>query len=100
MEDVRADLLGADYVSLKIDTVNEKVWKMVNRPHPSLKLYKILEGVLEFSKSFRGKIVTETMLVNGIDYRMDSEELGDYLKSFGRLDKVYVSVPTKPPTES
>jgi wyosine [tRNA(Phe)-imidazoG37] synthetase (radical SAM superfamily) len=100
MEDVRADLLGADYVSLKIDTVNEKVWKIVNRPHPSLKLEKILEGVLEFSKGFRGKIVTETMLVNGIDYRVGFEELGDYLRSFGRLDKVYVSVPTRPPTES
>lgn len=44
-EDARKDLLNADFVSVKVDTLKEGTWKMVNRPHPDLKLTKILEGV-------------------------------------------------------
>ncbi|MEM0053480.1 MAG: radical SAM protein [Nitrososphaeria archaeon] len=98
-EDVREDLLNADYVSLKIDAVNDKLWKKINRPHPSLKLDNILDGILEFSKNFRGKIVTETMLINDIDYTLELENVGEYLKSLRKLDKVYISIPTRPPAE-
>lgn len=34
LDDVREDLAGADYVSVKVDAVNEEVWRSVNRPPP------------------------------------------------------------------
>ncbi|RLF19159.1 MAG: radical SAM protein, partial [Thermoprotei archaeon] len=58
MEDVRSSLYEADFVSIKVDSVSEDVWRRVNRPHSSLKLERILEGILEFSRSYRGKLVT------------------------------------------
>lgn len=33
---VRRDLTCADWVSVKVDTVREDVWRRINRPHPSL----------------------------------------------------------------
>jgi wyosine [tRNA(Phe)-imidazoG37] synthetase (radical SAM superfamily) len=98
--DTREDLLGADFVSLKVDTVNEKLWKRINRPHKDLKLSTILEGINDFAEEFRGTIVSETMLIDGINYGNEFEEIAEFLKRLKRFDKVYVAIPTRPPTES
>ncbi len=98
-EDVRADLMGADWVSLKIDAVSEAVWRRVDRPHGKLELASILEGILIFAESFRGRLVTETMLVEGLN---DGElALGDLARFLERLQPeiAYLSVPTRPPAE-
>jgi wyosine [tRNA(Phe)-imidazoG37] synthetase (radical SAM superfamily) len=31
--DVRQDLLGADYVSLKVDAISDDLWNKIDRPH-------------------------------------------------------------------
>jgi wyosine [tRNA(Phe)-imidazoG37] synthetase (radical SAM superfamily) len=98
--DTKEDLLEADFVSLKVDTVNEKLWKRINRPHKDFKLNTILEGISDFAKEFRGTIVSETMLIDGIDYGGESEKTAEFLKQLKRLDKAYLAVPTRPPTES
>jgi wyosine [tRNA(Phe)-imidazoG37] synthetase (radical SAM superfamily) len=98
--DTREDLLEADFVSFKVDTVNEKLWKRINRPHKELKLNTILEGISDFVKEFRGTIVSETMLIDGIDYGDEFEKTAEFLKQLKRLDKAYIAIPTRPPTES
>ena len=97
-EDVREDLLGADYVSLKVDAVSENLWRRVDRPHGSLKTKMILEGIFDFSKEFKGITVTETMLIDNIDY---TDELGRIPDFLSKVDpnKAYVAVPTRPPAE-
>ncbi|GAJ21277.1 unnamed protein product, partial [marine sediment metagenome] len=57
-EQVRKNLKEADLVSLKIDSTEEEVWKKINRPHRNLHLDSLLEGILEFARTFRGKIIT------------------------------------------
>jgi wyosine [tRNA(Phe)-imidazoG37] synthetase (radical SAM superfamily) len=98
--DTKEDLLEADFVSLKVDTVNEKLWKRINRPHKDLKLNTILEGISDFAKEFRGTIVSETMLIDGINYGDEFEKTAEFLKQLKRLDKAYIAIPTRPPTES
>jgi len=98
-EDVREDLLEADFVSLKVDICSEGLWRRINRPHKDLKLNTILEGIIEFSKEFKGTIVSETMLIDGINYGNEFENVADFLKRLKRLDKAYVAIPTRPPTE-
>ena len=99
-DDVRKDLLSVDYVSLKIDTVNENLWRRINRPHKDLKLGTILEGMTEFARQFRGTLVSETMLTDGVNYRGDYEEVSDFLRRLKGLDKAYIAIPTRPPTEN
>ena len=43
-QDVQQELMQADWVSLKVDSVNEETWRKINRPHGSLKLRNILNG--------------------------------------------------------
>ncbi|RLI58400.1 MAG: radical SAM protein [Candidatus Thorarchaeota archaeon] len=96
-EDVRDDLLGADWVSLKIDAISEKIWHRINRPHRSLRLEKILDGMLEFARVFGGELTTETMLIRGInDNDREIGEIADFLSEL-KPDRAYISIPTRPP---
>jgi len=98
-EDVREDLMKANWVSLKVDSPREEIWRRINRPHRALQLASILDGMLEFAKVYRGELVTETMLVEGIN---DSDalvsEVADFLSRF-RPARAYLAIPTRPPAE-
>jgi len=97
-EDVKEDLLKLDFVSLKLDAVSEDLWRKVDRPHRSLRLDKILEGMLEFRKDFDGKLVTETMLIDGITYGEEFKKIAEFLREL-KPDIAYIAVPTRPPWE-
>jgi len=98
-EDVRTDLCKADWVSLKIDTIDTTVWHELNRPHRSLELDKILQGILVFSHVFSGELATETMLIQGVnDSKAGIEETTTFIAQLKNV-KSYISIPTRPPTE-
>ena len=98
-EDVQRDLSQADLVSIKIDTVDENIWRKINRPHPDLNLEDILDGISIFSREFKGVIYTETMLIDNIN---DSEDIlrdtADFISKIS-IDKSYISIPIRPPAE-
>jgi wyosine [tRNA(Phe)-imidazoG37] synthetase (radical SAM superfamily) len=100
LKDVRQDLLKADYVSLKVDAVSEDLWRRINRPHKNLRLNEILKGIQDFAESFKGTVVSETMLVDGIDYTNEFERIATFLAELKKLNKVYIAVPTRPPAET
>ena len=97
--EVREELARADWVSLKVDAVQEAVWKRIDRPHGALRLGAILSGMLEFARAYRGELVTETMFVAGLN---DSEgQVREVAEFLARLDPAvaYLSIPTRPPAE-
>ncbi len=99
MEEVRNDLMEADWVSLKVDSVRPSTWRRVDRPHKELYLDKILEGLEIFSRDYRGELNTETMLVEGVNDSPDEVgAVASYLRKLGPI-KAYISVPTRPPAE-
>jgi wyosine [tRNA(Phe)-imidazoG37] synthetase (radical SAM superfamily) len=98
-EDVREDLMKADWVSLKFDSISKTGWRKINRPHRKLELGVILQGMLDFSEIFPGKLVTETMLVQGLGIDADVlKEMADFLVRLNPA-KVYLAIPTRPPAE-
>lgn len=99
-EQVRENLNEADLVSLKVDSVEEEIWRKVDHPHRSLCLKSILEGMLKFSESFRGKIITETMLIRNIND--DSQYIKKVANFLAQLkpSKSYLSLPIRPPADS
>jgi len=66
-DDVKNDLLKADWVSLKVDALMEPIWRRINRPVVSLRLQEVLRGIVEFSKIFKGVLTTETMLIRHVN---------------------------------
>ncbi len=96
---VREHLNQADWVSLKIDSVNETIWRKINRPHRSLDLQPILDGIIEFARQFRGKLVTETMLVQNLnDDENQIESLAEWIQHIP-VSVSYLSIPIRPPAE-
>jgi len=98
-EDVREALMKADWVSLKVDATREEAWRQIDRPHGSLQLASILEGMLEFADAYRGELVTETMLVEGINGSDGSiSKIAEFLAQL-QPARAYLAIPTRPPAE-
>ncbi|MGD9239922.1 MAG: radical SAM protein [Desulfobacterales bacterium] len=98
-EDVRADLAKADWVSIKVDSTIEKIWRRINRPQRMLKPEAIWRGLLEFADGYSGTLVTETMLVRGLnDSARSFKKIAGFLNHLQPV-KAYLSVPTRPPAE-
>jgi wyosine [tRNA(Phe)-imidazoG37] synthetase (radical SAM superfamily) len=98
--DVRAALARADWVSVKVDAVRPDVWRRINRPHHSMWLSMVLEGMLTFAEAYRGELTTETMQVRGVND--DAAHLAEVATFLAQLQpaKAYLAVPTRPPAES
>ncbi len=97
LPEVRRDLSKADWVSVKIDAVDEVIWKKVNRPHPDISLQDILKGIVKFSNTYKGNLHTETMLIKGINtHKKNIEEIADFIGSL-KINMAYISIPTRPP---
>ena len=98
-EAVREDLARADWVSVKVDAVDQPLWRRVDRPHRALRLEAILQGIVDFSEDFKGVLVSESMLLAGInDDERSLEAIAEFL---AKADPAvaYISVPTRPPAE-
>lgn len=94
--DVRAALCGADWVSVKVDAVIEPIWHRLNRPHPDLDVSVVQEGIREFAVEFEGQLVSETMLVEGVNDSVESvAAVGTFLGTT-RIGTAYLAIPTRP----
>lgn len=97
-EKVREELMQCDLVSVKVDTVDFASWRKINRPTKSLDLQKVLQGISDFSDLFGGRLLSETMLVDNLDYPDEHLDLlAEFLGSLKSLHKAFVSIPTRPP---
>ncbi|MFX1453624.1 MAG: radical SAM protein, partial [Promethearchaeota archaeon] len=93
------DLILADWVSLKIDAITEQVWRRINRPNKNLQHETILEGMLKFADAFKGKLVTETMLIKDINDNINEiNKIANFLKEL-KPEISYISIPIRPPAE-
>jgi len=99
-KDVRDELSLADWVSVKVDAADASTWHLIDRPHRKLDLEETLEGLRIFARSCDCTLVTETMLVAGVnDHDAAFEAIAGYLETIGP-EVAYLAVPTRPPAES
>lgn len=98
-KEVRSAMAKADWVSVKIDSVDETIWQKLNRPHETLQLSNILDGIRDFAKEFSGELVTETMLIEGVNDSPDNvARIAEFIHEIG-VAKSYLAIPTRPPAE-
>jgi len=99
-KDVRAAIGKADWVSLKVDSAIEPIWKQINRPHEALSLNEVLNGIHLFAQEFQGKLVTETMLLNGVNANDENiSGISDFIHQIG-VSRSYLAIPTRPTAET
>ncbi len=97
--DARAALSQADLVVPSLDAVTQTVFEEINRPHESLKISEIIDGLISFRKEFSGQIWLEIMLVKGVN---DSE---DHVKCLRQAvekiqpERVQLNTVVRPPAQ-
>ncbi|HDD61334.1 MAG: radical SAM protein [Chloroflexota bacterium] len=97
---VRQDLCKADLVSIKVDAVDQNIWKRIDRPYGRIDLENILTGIRIFAGEYNGELITETMLVKDLnDDPENSQKTAAFLAEINP-DRSYLSVPTRPPAEN
>jgi wyosine [tRNA(Phe)-imidazoG37] synthetase (radical SAM superfamily) len=95
-KDVHQDLAKADLVSLKVDAAKKTTWRKIDRPHKYLDLKTIQDGMYEFAQGFHGTLITETMLLEGInDTEEEIQQIADVLARI-QPGRSYISIPTRP----
>ena len=98
-KNVREDLLPADLVVPSLDTAIQETFEKSNRPHASLKIEEIIEGLVQFRSEYKGKIWLEIMLIKGIN---DNRSELDALKGAVDMinpDKIQLNTPVRPTCE-
>lgn len=98
--DVRDELALADWVSVKVDAATEPVWRRVNRPHRRLAFDQLLGGLEAFARQRSGCLVTETMLVGGVNDSPDEIEALSLRIAAIAPSTAWLGVPVRPPAES
>lgn len=92
-KDVRKELTLADFVVAKLDAYSQESFKEINKPAPKIKFDKILDGLKQFRKDYRGKLALQIMFM--AENKHKCEEIL-YLVNYIKPDEVQVNTPLRP----
>lgn len=99
-EDVRRDAGRMDLVIADFDASDKGVFKILNRPHPSLDPDKMADGLVAFKKAFHGELWIEVFVVPGVnDHEAEVERIAQVVKRIGP-DRVQVNTLDRPGAEA
>ncbi len=97
--EVREDLLQADIVLPSLDAVSQEVFVRINRPPSGVSIEKVIEGMVEFRKGYKGQIWLEILFCK--DVNDGKEELMGMKKVVDRIQPecVHLNTVIPPPSE-
>jgi wyosine [tRNA(Phe)-imidazoG37] synthetase (radical SAM superfamily) len=97
--DVQKDLLPVDVVLPTLCTTRQEVFKKINRIHHSLTIERIIQGMVDFRKKYRGEIWLEIMLVKGINE--STPDIKKIKEAVAKIepDKIHLNTVVRPPSE-
>ncbi|QZY54872.1 radical SAM protein [Crassaminicella profunda] len=98
-KDVREALYEADIVLPSFDGYDEESFKKIDRPFGRIKYRHVYEGLITFSKEYKGQLWIETMIMKEInDHEEALLKIKDLLKNIN-YNRLYINTPVRPPAE-
>jgi wyosine [tRNA(Phe)-imidazoG37] synthetase (radical SAM superfamily) len=97
---VRHELAAANAVLPTLDAGTSRLYRQINRPHPSITFRRLGTGLIDFRRKYNGRLWVEVMLVRGLN---DTEQaLQDIASILRRVepDEIHISLPARPPAET
>lgn len=95
-EDVREDLMSADIVIPSLDAADPETFKRINRPCRELEVNEIIDGLVDFSRSYKGTLYVEVMLVKNFNDNVEAlQKISEAIKRINP-DGVYILTPERP----
>ena len=97
---VRESVREADLILPSLDAATEEVFQRINRPHESLTLDALVEGLQSLRSEYAGSIWLETMLVAGVND--DESHLRELARLTRRLvpNRIQLNTAVRPPAET
>ena len=100
LKSLRTQLSKADLVIPSLDATSQNIFDRVNRPHPSLKIDRVLSGLKDFREEFSGEIWIEVMLVKGINDGVECiDSMRQLLPEMG-CNRIQLNTVIRPPSEA
>jgi wyosine [tRNA(Phe)-imidazoG37] synthetase (radical SAM superfamily) len=97
---VQEDLMAADLVLPSLDAGDERLFQMINRPHPEVSYARMVEGLATFRHHFAGAVWLEVLLLAGLtDTRDAVARIADQVKKI-RPARVQLNTACRPPAET
>ena len=98
-EEVRQDLLRADIVLPSLDAISPEAFMKINRPRSGFSIEKVVEGLVEFRKIYKGQIWLEILFCRGVND--GKKELMRMKKVVDRIqpDRIHLNTVVRPPSE-
>lgn len=97
-KEVQDSLMFMDIVKFSCDSLESRAFKRIDRPHSSLNLTQIKQGIREFCQKFKGDIVSEVLFVKGINDTMEqAKEIALFLSTLKGLKRVDIGSIDRPP---
>lgn len=99
LEAVRTSLLQADVIMPSLDAVTPSVFQTINRPHPSLDITEIIQGLTDFRREYEGQLWLEILLCRGVnDWGEEIEGFRQAIRTI-RPDRVHLNTVVRPAVE-
>jgi wyosine [tRNA(Phe)-imidazoG37] synthetase (radical SAM superfamily) len=97
--EVREAILQADVVMPSLDAATTSVFQTINRPHPSLDIAQVIQGLADFRREYERQIWLEILLCRGVnDGREEIEALQQAIRII-QPDKVQLNTVVRPAVE-
>ena len=94
-QEMRSNLLLADLIIPSLDAGNEETFKLIDNPNKEIDFNKMVEGLIEFKKVFKGEYWLEIFLLK--DINDDEVELDDIIKIVNKIkpDRIQLITATR-----
>lgn len=94
-QEMRSNLLLADLIIPSLDAGNEETFKLIDNPNKEIDFDKMVEGLIEFKKIFKGEYWLEIFLLKDINDNED--ELDDIIKIVKKIkpDRIQLITATR-----
>lgn len=97
--DVQDALLAADIVLPSLDAGDELSFQYVNRPHQSISLERVVDGIAAFTRRFPGEVWLEVFLLAGMTGVLSEAKKIAALASRIGPARVHLNTVSRPPVE-
>ena len=94
---IRENLKKLDIVKLSLDSVEDSVFKKIDRGMSGIKISNIIDGIIDFRGEYQGELILEILLVKGVnDHISNAKEFKKYLEMI-KPDRIDISTIHRPP---
>ncbi|BAF69599.1 radical SAM protein [Nitratiruptor sp. SB155-2] len=94
---IQQTLAKIDIVKLSLDTASQRTFRRLDRPLKDIEIQDIIKGMIEFRKVYKGFLVIEILVVQGINDKPEEFEILNEVLEKIKPDRIDIGTVDRPP---